>query len=71
MYEALENGDCTDSFTRDTVMDRLEPVYTSMAYIVTFMIVSFILFVVRCHLNDLVVPSFMCNVLLFVSCHDI
>ena len=28
-------------------MDRLEPVYTSMAYIVTFMGVSFILFVVR------------------------
>ena len=47
MYESLDNGDCTDSFTKDTMMDRLEPVYTSMAYIVTFMGVSFILFVVR------------------------
>ncbi len=71
MYEALENGDCTDSFTRDTIMDRLEPVYTSMAYIVTFMVVSFILFVVRCRLYDLVVPSFMRNVSQFVSYHDI
>lgn len=29
------------------MMDRLEPVYTSLAYIVTFMGVSFILLVVR------------------------
>eukprot|EP01032_Pedospumella_encystans_P016903 gene16903-19265_t len=33
LYESLDNGDCTDSFTRDTMMDRLEPVYTSLAYI--------------------------------------
>ncbi len=71
MYEALENGDCTDLFTRDTIMDRLELVYMSMAYIVAFMVVSFILFVVRCRLDHLVVRSFMRNVSQFVSYHDI
>ena len=39
-------------------MDRLEPVYTSLAYIVTFMGVSFILFVVRNCFSSLVLFLF-------------
>ena len=47
VYDAVSSGDCTDSFTRDTIQDRVEPFKTTHDYVVVCIEILAFLTIVR------------------------